>query len=107
MKTATATYHAPEGDNKVCEMGGVTFFDGQAVELNSDDHGHLINKLPGNQHFEIEIGEDDGKAGSGSKSRDFKAGIDEARDHDFENDRREKIDGRTKAGKAAKAESST
>lgn len=58
MRKATATYIAPPGDNKVCEMGGVTFFDGQPVELNSDDHGHLINKLPGNQHFDFEVGEE-------------------------------------------------
>lgn len=56
MKTATATYIAPPGDNKVCEMGGVTFFDGQPVDLNSYDHGHLISKLEGNQHFDIEVG---------------------------------------------------
>jgi hypothetical protein len=58
MRKATATYNAPEGDSKVCEMGGVTFFDGQAVELNSDDHGHLISKLPGNPHFDIDVGEE-------------------------------------------------
>lgn len=56
-----ATYHAPQGDNKVVEMGGVTFFDGQAVKLNDNEHAHLINKLPGNQHFEIEV--DDGEVG--------------------------------------------
>lgn len=58
MRKATATYIAPKGDNKVVEMGGVTFFDGQAVDLNSNDHPHLINKLPGNQHFDVEVGED-------------------------------------------------
>lgn len=58
MRKATATYNAPKGDSKVVEMGGVTFFDGQEVELNSDDHGHLINKLPGNHHFDVELGED-------------------------------------------------
>jgi hypothetical protein len=58
MQKATATYNAPKGDSKVAEMGGVTFFDGQEVELNSDDHGHLINKLPGNHHFDVELGED-------------------------------------------------
>lgn len=58
MRKAKATYVAPKGDNKVVEMGGVTFFDGQAVELNSDDHGHLINKLPANQHFDVELGEE-------------------------------------------------
>lgn len=58
MQTATVTYVAPPGDNKVCEMGGVTFFDGQAVDLNSYDHSHLINKLQGNQHFDVELGEE-------------------------------------------------
>jgi hypothetical protein len=59
MRKASATYIAPAGDNKVVEMGGVTFFDGQSIDLNSDDHAHLINKLPTNQHFDIEVGEDD------------------------------------------------
>jgi hypothetical protein len=58
MKKATAIYRAPKGDNEVVHMGGVRFFDGETVELNSDDHGHLINKLPGNQHFDIELGEE-------------------------------------------------
>ena len=62
MRKATATYVAPEGDNKVAEMGGVTFFDGQSVELNSDEHGHLMSKLENHPCFDIEIGEDDGKA---------------------------------------------
>lgn len=61
MRKATATYHAPKGDSKVVEMGGVTFFDGQPVELNSDDHANMIAKLPGNPHFDIEVGEDDAK----------------------------------------------
>lgn len=61
MRKATATYNAPKGDSKVVEMGGVTFFDGQSVDLNSDDHPNLLAKLPGNQHFDIEIGEDDQK----------------------------------------------
>ena len=91
MRKATATYHAPEGENKVVEMGGVTFFDGKSVELNTDDHAHLINKLPGNQHFDIEVGEEEKseKRGPGRpKTRDLKAGIEEARDHDFEADQR-------------------
>lgn len=58
MRKATATYNAPKGDNKVVEMGGLTFFDGQSVDLNSEDHGHLINKLPGNSHFDIVIGDE-------------------------------------------------
>jgi hypothetical protein len=96
MRKATATYHAPEGDNKVVEMGGVTFFDGQAVELNTDDHDHLINKLPGNPHFDIEVGEEEEpkRRGRPPKNRDLKEGIMEAGDHDFEADRREKLAGR-------------
>lgn len=58
MRKAIATYHAPEGDSKVCEMGGVTFFDGQSVELNSVDHAHMMSKLPGNPHFDYEEGEE-------------------------------------------------
>jgi hypothetical protein len=61
MRKAVAIYNAPEGDSKVAEMGGVTFFDGQEVELNSDDHDHLINKLQTNPLFDIEVGADDGQ----------------------------------------------
>lgn len=58
MQKATATYNAPEGDSKVVEMGGVTFFDGKSVDLNSNDNPHLMKKLASNQHFEFELGED-------------------------------------------------
>lgn len=61
MRRATATYNAPSGDSKVVEIGGVTFFDGNPVDLNSDDHGYLIAKLPGNPHFDVAVGTDDGK----------------------------------------------
>lgn len=61
MRTANATYVAPLGDSKVVEMGGVTFFDGKSVELNSEEHNGLIDKLAGNPHFDIDIGEDDKK----------------------------------------------
>lgn len=59
MKKATATYICPQGDNKVVEMGGVTFFDGKSVDLNTDDNGLLIGKLVTNQHFDIEVSETD------------------------------------------------
>jgi len=62
VRKAVAVYHAPEGDNKVVEMGGVTFFDGQPVDLNSEDHPVLIAKFPNHPHFEIEIEEDDAPA---------------------------------------------
>lgn len=47
------TYHAPEGDSKVCEMGGKTFFDGQAVELDSEADAALIEQCEANGHFEV------------------------------------------------------
>ena len=62
MRKATATYVAPPGDSKVVEMGGLTFFDGKPVELNSYDHAGLISNLEGNQHFDITVGEDDKQA---------------------------------------------
>lgn len=94
MQKATATYIAPPGDSKVVEMCGVTFHDGKAVELNSDDHQHLINKLPGNQHFEVEMGEKDDtpkpKRGRPSNA-DIKANMAAATAHDFEKDRQDEI----------------
>jgi len=69
MRKATATYVAPPGDSKVVEMGGLTFFDGKPVELNSYDHGPLITNLEGNQHFDITVGEDDKEAKSPAAKR--------------------------------------
>lgn len=69
MQKATATYRAPPGDSKVCEMGGVTFFDGKSAELNSYDHPHLIKKLEANPNFDITIGEDDKKPPTVEKKR--------------------------------------
>lgn len=66
---ATATYVAPVGDNKVVEMGGVTFFDGKSVDLNTYEHGHLISKLQGNQYFDITVGKDDENAKPPASSR--------------------------------------
>jgi hypothetical protein len=59
MKTATVTYVCPKGDNKAVEFGGLTFFDGKPVEINSSDNPHLFSKLQGNQHFDFEMGEDE------------------------------------------------
>lgn len=58
MRKATAIYHAPPGDNEVVYMGGVRFIDGETVDLNSNDHPHLMLKLPTNQHFEFMPGEE-------------------------------------------------
>lgn len=62
MRTATVTYVAPLRDSKVVEMGGVTFFDGKSVEINSHEHPHLITKLQHNHHFDVVVSEDDKKA---------------------------------------------
>lgn len=99
MQKATATYHAPDGDAKSATINGVIFNDGEAVDINSDEHPHLMDKLQGNQHFEFEEGEDDNKPRRGRppKNRDLKAGIEEARDHDFEADRREGVNKPVKA----------
>jgi hypothetical protein len=106
MRKAKVTYNAPKGDSKVVEMGGVTFYDGQEIELNTDDHGAMISKLEANQGspnalFDIEVGEEEDRPKRGrpvgSKTRDLKAGIEEGRDHDFEADRRETIANRPKA----------
>jgi len=69
MQKATATYRAPPGDSKVTEMGGVTFFDGKSVDLNSYDHAHLIAKLPGNPHFDVTVEKEDGVAPTVAKKR--------------------------------------
>jgi hypothetical protein len=106
MRKAKVTYNAPKGDSKVVEMGGVTFYDGKEVEINTDDHGAMISKLEANQGspnalFDIEVGEEEDRPKRGrpvgSKTRDLKAGIEEGRDHDFEADRRETIANRPKA----------
>lgn len=59
MQKATVTYRSPPGDNKVTEMGGVTFFDGKSVEINSYDNPHLLSKLQGNQYFDVQVSKDD------------------------------------------------
>lgn len=69
MRKATATYVAPPGDSKVCEMGGVTFFDGKPVELDSYEHPGLIDKLQNNQFFDIKVGEDDKQSKPAVKKR--------------------------------------
>jgi hypothetical protein len=59
MQKATVTYVAPVGDSKVVEMGGVTFFDGKSVEINSYDNPRLLEKLQGNQYFDINVSKED------------------------------------------------
>lgn len=59
MRKAKVTYNAPRGDSKVVEMGGVTFFDGQTVEINNADNAHLFGKLQTNPLFDVDVGEDE------------------------------------------------
>lgn len=53
MSTVSVTYKAPKDDNKVVEMGGSTFFDGQAVKFDSEKDFGLLSKLRTNQHFKV------------------------------------------------------
>lgn len=82
MRKATATYNAPEGDSNEVEMGGVHFRDGESVDLNTDDHGHLVNKLQGNPHFDIEIGEEEqpkrkpGRPSNAEKAKEVEQPVD-------------------------------
>lgn len=54
MAKISVTYIAPPGDNKVVETRGVTFFDGQAKEIEFDDHEDLIRKSAINPHFKVD-----------------------------------------------------
>lgn len=51
MPTATVTYKAPEGDSKVVEMLGYTFFDGHAQQCELSDQAY--EKLQKNRHFTL------------------------------------------------------
>lgn len=56
MTKVSVKYHAPKGDEKVVEIFGETFFDGQPndVDLNDRDLG----KLKKNPHFEVSGGDE-------------------------------------------------
>jgi hypothetical protein len=54
-KTATVTYHAPEGDSKVVEAFGLTFYDGKPEQVEVE--GGLLKKIAGNKYFEVVQGE--------------------------------------------------
>ena len=60
MRKATVTYRSPPGDARNVIMGGVSFRDGEPVEINSYDNPHLMSKLqPGNPLFDVEMGKED------------------------------------------------
>ena len=58
MRQAVAIYHAPAGDSEVVHFCGVRFIDGETIELNSNDHPHLMTKIEGHHCFEVEMGEE-------------------------------------------------
>jgi hypothetical protein len=54
MEKVSVIYRAPKGDNKVCEWGAFTFFDGVPVEIEANDaNAHMISKISKNSHFEL------------------------------------------------------
>jgi hypothetical protein len=87
---ATVTYHAPPGDNKVVETRGLTFYHDQAQQLDTDEHADFLAKAQGNPHFEVSMPEEAKRRGRPPKS--LKADIDEAATHDFEKDRRDRLE---------------
>jgi hypothetical protein len=100
MRKATATYIAPPGDNKVVEMGGVTFFDGKSVDLNDYDHPLLLSKLQNNPYFDVEIGkEDDQPPPKAKRGRTSNADIAAAKEA-AEKLEREAADAKTRADAA-------
>lgn len=53
MGKVAVTYRAPQGDNKVVETRGLTLFDGQTQELDSEEHAAFLAKAENNPHFEV------------------------------------------------------
>lgn len=51
--TVSVTYNAPRGDDKVVETRGLTFFDGQAQEIDEVEHKEFLDKAKNNPHFII------------------------------------------------------
>ncbi len=54
MGTVSVTYRAPTGDDRVIETRGLTFFDGQSLSLDEDEHAAFIAKAVGNPLFEVD-----------------------------------------------------
>lgn len=54
MSKVSVIYRAPPGDNKVCEWGAYTFFDGVPTEIEAnDDNAQMIKTISQNRHFEL------------------------------------------------------
>ena len=73
MSSVSVTYRAPKGDNKVCEWGAFTFFDGVPQDVEETEQtAHMLKKMAGNSSFEV------GKAtGAKVKPREARVPIDE------------------------------
>lgn len=91
MGKVSVTYKAPKDDNKVVETHGLTFYHDQAVELDEDEHEAFLAKAKGNRHFLVgnQTAEDPFGDTKGGAKRNFKGAIENARDHDFEQDQRD------------------
>jgi hypothetical protein len=59
MTKVQVTWTAPEGDSKVCEMGGKTFFDGKSTEIDTDEDAALFEAVKHNKQFKPGGGDDD------------------------------------------------
>lgn len=53
MGIVSVTYCAPEGDERVVDTRGLTFFDGQPVEIDAEEHAAFLAKAENNPHFKI------------------------------------------------------
>lgn len=49
----TVTYNAPKGDDKVVEFCGVEFYHAHPVDLEAEQHEHLLKKARTNPHFVV------------------------------------------------------
>jgi hypothetical protein len=67
MTKVQVTWTAPEGDSKVCEMGGKTFFDGKSTEIDTDEDAALFETIKHNKQFKP--GSDGGQAHEADKPR--------------------------------------
>ena len=54
MGKIQVVWTAPEGDSKVCEVGGKTFYDGKATEIDDVEDASLLETLKHNKQFKPE-----------------------------------------------------
>lgn len=68
LKTARFRYIGPE---PVCEVYGVVFKRGEAVDVNNQTYlgAHALKKLSGNRHFEEVTDDESGASAPGTKKR--------------------------------------